>query len=86
MTRNQKSKRRTFTPTPNREAMTPLKVVEQSQQMLRRAEALAREGQRARKQAVAAAWAAGATAKEIAGALNVSLAKTYTLLPKRLKA
>ena len=84
MTKHQKSKRHQLRPT--RETMTPLRTVEQSQQMLKRAEALMKEGQRARRQAVAAAWAAGATAKEIAGALNVSLAKTYTLLPKRVKA
>lgn len=83
MSRNQKSKRPHIRPAVSQAQMTPLRTVEQCQQALRRAEALMREGQRARRHAIAAAWEAGATAKEIAGALNVSLAKTYTLLPKR---
>jgi hypothetical protein len=39
------------------------------------------EAERARRAAIAAAWDTGATAKEIAATLEISLAKTYTLLP-----
>jgi DNA-directed RNA polymerase specialized sigma24 family protein len=53
---------------------------------LKRVEQLCRDAEAGRRAAVADAWNAGATAKEIAVTLEISLAKVYTLLPQGRKA
>lgn len=83
MTRPQQSKRHITKPTMSPETLTALKALDTAQKQLRRLEQLKRQGEIARRQAVTTAWKTGASAREIACVLEISLAATYKLLPVR---
>ena len=84
MTRHQQSKR----PSPPKpagpgKANEYLEDLQRIQINLEKVNAIQRKAIESRRLAVATAWRNGATAKEIAQALQISLAKVYTLLPSR---
>ena len=76
-----KSKRRKATETITPAVLDALTKAFQAHKAMKRAEHIYREAEKARRAAVAAAWEAGASAKEIAVTLEISVAKAYTLLP-----
>lgn len=88
MSGSQKSKRvrrkepETMTP----EVLESLKKAYSAHATMQRVQRLAREAETERRSAVAEAWKRGATAKELAVTLEISLAKVYTLLPPERKA
>jgi hypothetical protein len=65
------------------ETLASLKRAFSAHTALKRAEKECRHAEAVRRAAVAEAWRHGATAKEISVTLEISLAKTYTLLPER---
>ena len=81
-----KQKRRQAKPTISQPTLEALVKAHQAHTALKRAERLCREAEAVRRAAVAEAWERGASAKEIAVTLEISVAKTYTLLPKGRKA
>jgi DNA-directed RNA polymerase specialized sigma24 family protein len=83
MSKAQKKKPTRPTPPRPRTEADPLAQLAVIQAQVKKTEDSARQAQQRRRAAVAAAWVAGSTAKEISAALGVSLAKTYTLLPDR---
>jgi len=84
MTKHQKSKRPPVPrPAGTGQANEYLEDVQRIQAHLEKVTAIQRKAVEARRQAVANAWEHGATAKELAQALQISLAKVYTLLPSR---
>lgn len=83
MSSAQKSKRvrRPETATMTPAVLESLKKAHAAHVQMQRVLKLAREAEDARRSAVAEAWTRGATAKELAVTLEISLAKVYTLLP-----
>lgn len=82
MTKTQRSKRRNHPEAPIDPAvLAALKELAGLQKQLEKITQLHREVAEARKKAVHTAWAKGATAKELAVTLEISLAKVYRLIP-----
>lgn len=76
-----KKKRRQATETITPAVLEALTKAFHAHKAMRKAETAFREAERLRRAAVAEAWNKGASAKEIAVTLQISVAKTYTLLP-----
>lgn len=85
-TQQSKGKRRKAPETLTPEVLAALTRAFQAHKAMKKAEDAYCEAERIRRAAIAAAWDTGATAKEIAVTLEISLAKTYNLLPVGRKA
>jgi hypothetical protein len=85
-TQQSKTKRRKAPETMTPAVLDSLKKAHAAHMAMKRVEQLCREAEAGRRAAVADAWKRGATAKEIAATLEISVTKAYALLPVGRKA